>query len=168
MSTPAVFDYAVWAQQFPKLAGVIDQTVGQMYFNLACGVVDNTDCSPIDNDAPTYSRTQILYLIVSHLVTLFNGDGSKDANGNPVGPSGLVGRIESATEGTVSVSTGQLVGNLPASANFYTQSQYGLLAWTLLGVYRMARYIPGPPVQTLPGRLGFPYYSGYGVPGRRC
>ncbi|KAG1434388.1 hypothetical protein G6F55_014548 [Rhizopus delemar] len=57
-------------------------------------------------------------------------------------PSGLVGRVSSATEGSVSVSSDY---SAPAgSAQWYLQTPYGAMYWEATAWLRVGRYVPGP------------------------
>ena len=64
------------------------------------------------------------------------------ASGTTAGPSPLVGRITSATEGSVSVSTQFDVP--PGSAQWFAQTLYGAEFWTATAAYRTMRYLPSP------------------------
>lgn len=80
----------------------------------------------------------LLNLIVAHLVDLnFPGGGSPAAQG-------LVGRVTSASEGSVSVTLD--AGTIAtASQAWWLQTPYGLSFWQLTGRYRTFRYARGYP-----------------------
>lgn len=81
------------------------------------------------------TQTTLLWLMVAHVCALIYG-----VNGQA--PSGLVGRISSATEGSVSVST----GDYPASQNaaWYLQTPFGASFWAATAAFRTMRYRPAP------------------------
>jgi hypothetical protein len=62
----------------------------------------------------------------------------------PIGgdpPSGLVGRISNASEGSVSVGVAYPE---VAGAEWFNQTRYGAMFWQATKQYRMAQYFPGP------------------------
>jgi hypothetical protein len=75
--------------------------------------------------------------------------------GAPKDANTPVGRISSATQGSVTVQTELNV--LPGQASWYSQTKYGLDFWQATAGYRLARYKPG---QLQPG--GFGYVGGRG------
>lgn len=113
--------YPMFGQQQAALAG---------NFALACLLLNNSAASVVQ-DAPT--RQSLLYLLTAHLTALLNGVGS-----NP--PSGVVGRISSATQGSVAVQS-EWAGTVGNSEAFYIQTQWGAAAWTMMAPYRTMRYV---------------------------
>ncbi|MEX9215662.1 DUF4054 domain-containing protein [Providencia rettgeri] len=95
-------------------------------------LLENSDFSVV---ADLDKRKRLLYLLVAHLCYLSVGDN----RGN--GGSGFVGRVSSASEGSVSVATS--LGELPASATWYVQSSYGFLFWEATKIYRMGVWFSG-------------------------
>lgn len=137
------FEFQSWAFLFPELATVSPgQAAG--YFARACLMVDNTPNSRIQ-DIPT--RTTILYLATAHIAAM-------NATVNGQSPSNLVGRISSATEGSVSVST-EL--QAPGSAGWWAMTRYGYEAYSAMAPYRTFRYVPNPRPVVQPV---FPYGPG--------
>lgn len=81
------------------------------------------------------TQTRLLYMLTAHLAQLTYG-----ANGG--GNAGMVGRISSASEGSVLVGT-EFDG--PPNAAWFSQTQYGATFWQATVAYRMvAGYVPGP------------------------
>ena len=155
--TPVVFDYNQWIAMFPEFSGVTS-AAAQEYFNLATVYIRNDGCGPIDDDAVQLS---LLYLTTAHIAKLL----STSTNGFPTTggtepASPLVGRINTATEGSVSVGA-ELPGNLPAAAAWWVQTPYGFMVWTMLAPYRTMRYVPArrriynPPIWLRGGRPGY-------------
>ncbi len=105
-------------------AGILAQN-----FQLATLQLNNSIAS-IVQDAPT--RAYLLNLLVAHITQLTYGiDGQA--------PTGIVGRISSATQGSVSVQT-QFKTQSEAAA-YYVQTQWGATYWQSTAIYRTARYV---------------------------
>jgi len=146
-----VFDPVAFLARFPELASVPTPQLAGYFAMAATGLIDNSDTSVIPDLPPQAGvRTQVLYLATAHLTKLL-------ATINGVTPSGLVGRISSAAEGSVNVSTELNIQS--QSAAFWVQTPYGLMVWQMLAPYRTALYTPGhvrnmqPPA--IPGALGY-------------
>lgn len=116
---------------FPEFSNVAD-TVLPFLFNQATDYLNNSEYSLVDD---VIKRERLLYLLMAHLAYVRYGD----SNGN--GGSGMVGRISSASEGSVSVSSD--AGQVEFRYMWYTQSEYGMEFWQATKVYRMANYYPG-------------------------
>lgn len=125
----AAFSYQAWCARFPELADAVAEPLAQALFIEAGLYVNNTDGSVIKDEA---KRGVILNLVVAHLAAL--SGRAKDAP--------LVGRINSATEGSVTVQAQFDVE--PGSAQWWVQTPYGASAWQALRPYRTMRYVPGP------------------------
>ena len=138
MDGVVAFVYATWVQMYPEMAGV-SQTAATLYFTQACQMCDNTPASLITDASATGLRAVCLYALTAHFAALA-GQGNGGAGGS--GRGGLVGRISSASEGSVSVST-EMAGATASSA-WYQQTQYGSIYWSLTAQFRTMRYIPGP------------------------
>ena len=141
------FDQPTWAAWYPEFAAV-PEGQGGGFFAQAGLYLDNTPVSPVQN---LTRRATILYMITSHIAAMFFG-----VNGEA--PSPLVGRINNASQGSVSVATDMPA---PMSAAWWNQTRYGALAWQALLPYRSALYIAAPQIplaaQSLP--WGFPVYG---------
>jgi hypothetical protein len=61
---------------------------------------------------------------------------------NGVAPSPLVGRLNHASEGSVSVGTD--LGGIPGTAQWWVQTKYGFAYYQATAEYRTMRYRPGP------------------------
>jgi hypothetical protein len=139
--TVVAFEYQGWAFMFPELATSVSPGQAAGYFARACNFVANTDRSTIQ-DIPT--RTTLLYLTTAHIAAM-------NATINGQAPSQLVGRISSATEGSVSVSTEM---SAPGSAGWWAMTRYGYEAWSALAPYRTFRYAPNPQPVVQPWPYG--------------
>lgn len=144
----AVFDYAQFSALFPELvAGGVTGSVASSFFVVAGYLLDNTDCSPVQDLA---ARLVYLNYATAHIASL-SGYPMPAGGVTPV-PTGVVGRVSSATEGTVSVSS-EWGASVSESEAFWLQSSYGALFWNLTRWLRTFRYIPAPP------RNFGPFYS---------
>jgi hypothetical protein len=143
MSSPitgvVVFDYSAWALRYPELASNVASSLAQQYFNEAQLYCDNTPLSPIPydqtNPAIAWQRPMFLNMVVAHIAAL-----NAPLNGQPSSP--LVGRIASAGEGSVNVST-ELEGQVRGRA-WFAQTKYGLAFWQATAQFRKAVYVRGP------------------------
>lgn len=153
--TIAVFNYTAWSARYPQLAANVPEPLADIYFAEAGLYADNSDCALIPADPTTYQpRLMLLNMVVAHIAYL-NGA----ANGGV--PTGLVGRISDASEGSVSVKADY--GTQAASAAFWLQSPYGAAYWQATAPYRTARYIPPPCATGLAsGAVDGGYGYGYG------
>jgi hypothetical protein len=139
------FDPAVFIVAYPAFATV---PAGNLTRNFAFAqLIVNNSCQSLVDDATI--RETLLNVLVAHITTLFDG-----ANGNP--PQGVVGRLDSATEGSVSMSAEYAAG-VSQSLAWFAQTQYGVLFWQMTMNYRTMRYVPpqGCGIGFWPGRRGF-------------
>jgi hypothetical protein len=142
-----VFDPAAFKTAFPSFATLADAALS-MAFQLATLQLNNS-CGSRVCDAPT--RELLLNLLVAHIAALTYGE-----NGNP--PSGLVGRVNHAQEGSVSVGTD--FGTMDRGQAYYAQTQWGAMFWQSTARFRTMVYIPAPIVCAdvpYPGA----YFGGY-------
>ncbi|WP_096978839.1 DUF4054 domain-containing protein [Escherichia coli] len=139
------FDIKVFRERYPAFDAVSDALLNA-YFVEATTFLDNTDHSPVQDTA---ERAVYLNMLVAHIAELNGGAGGKSA-------SGLVGRIASASEGSVSVSTGEVPTS--AASWWYLQTQYGASYWNATAKYRTFRYQPGASPSGYPTH----YYRRYG------
>lgn len=131
----AEFSYILWSQRYPELASAVSPELGEAYFAEAGQYLDNTDASRVTDLA---RRGLLLNMLVAHIASM-------NAPINGAAPSALVGRITSASEGSVSVSVGGVTA--AGSAEWFALTRYGLAFWWATQWMRSARYVPGyPPV----------------------
>lgn len=147
------FNYSNWIALFPELAG-ISSAQAQLYFNLGNTVFANDACNPAyigaccgGEDAGLLQMTSLTDLVTAHIAWLM---APRDAQGRPssTGPApaqGIVGRVASASEGSVSVSAewNSGGGGSPSEA-WWIQTPYGALFWQATAVYRTMRYAANP------------------------
>jgi Protein of unknown function (DUF4054) len=135
-----IFDYAHWAARYPEFVAVLEPQA-QGFFDEACVYCDNTCASPVPyNPGP---RATYLDMLTAHIAAL---NGGLDPGGAvaPGQGAGLVGRIQSASEGSVSVSTGDIGQGDGPSAAWYNQTRYGAAYWVATAHYRTWQYFLGP------------------------
>lgn len=144
----AVFDYDQWAAMFPEMAGSVNAALAGSFFSIAALLLDNTDCSPVQDVA---ARLTMLNYATAHIASLA---GYPLPTGATVPtPRELVGRVSSATEGSVSVSTDY--GAMKENSAWWLQTQYGAMFWQLTRWLRTARYVPAPPRYFGPAQTRF-------------
>lgn len=146
MTTPAVtFDPAAWKAAFPEFTNISD-AAATGYFNRACGVFANDVCNPA---FPSGQMTNLFNLLTSHVAFM---SAPRDAMGNPFTPdvgvvstpaSPLVGRISSASEGSVNVSAEYSSSGSPSEA-WFLQTKYGAEFWQGTQQFRAAVYFANP------------------------
>ena len=116
------------ATEFRELFPVIQASDAQlsMFFQMAEGFLDNTECSIVsDLDA----RKNLLYMLVAHIATL----NDQVESGNSV-----VGRVASASEGSISISLDY--GTMGNNERWYLQTPYGANYWQMTKRYRSFLY----------------------------
>lgn len=145
------FDPADFVAAYPMFAAVAPGLLTS-YFVLATMIVDNS-CSSVVDDAKV--REQLLNLLVAHIATLV----PTGTNAPGAGSGGaVVGRIASASEGSVSISA-EYAASVSQSAAWFTQTQWGALFWQISSPYRSFRYVAPPqcygPAGAFAGRRGY-------------
>ena len=128
--TAVVFDPAAFKARYPEFAAVGVPLLSAC-FDQAGLYLSNSDNSPVRN---LTSRAVLLNMLTAHIATL-GGALSSDGQPRPVG------RISSATEGSVSASMEYLA---PGSSAWFAQTQYGAAFWQATSSLRGFRYIPRP------------------------
>lgn len=142
-SPPVTFDFPTFTGLFPEFTP-IGASLGNAYFTRATGsIIANATTNPIFGDG---NLPYLIYLATAHVAWL---NCPKDANGNPAGPNGapasqLVGRINSASQGSVSVQTEWPANDPSAQEKFLSQTKYGAEYWAATAQYRTAQYAARP------------------------
>jgi hypothetical protein len=127
------FNYAQWVRTFPELSYVTDETAA-MYFDFATTAHRNDINGPVCDAG---MQLRLLNLVVAHIAALLAICG---AGGQPANP--LVGRINSASEGSVSVQADY--GQVSDQEAWWVQTRYGAMYWQLTRVFRTAVGVFGP------------------------
>lgn len=129
-----IFNAVEFKAQFPAFAAV-DNGFLQSCFTYAGLYLSNNDCSPVQD---LDKRKELLYLLTAHIAYV---QGAL----NPGGTSGgaqPVGRLASATEGSVSVSYD--FGPVENRQAWYVTSQWGAMYWAATSYLRSFNYRPRP------------------------
>lgn len=95
--------------------------------------LSNTDASPVQD---VTRRKLLLWMLTAHIAFL---GGALAADGQPR----PVGRLSSATEGSVSISTDYL-SPTPGSGAWFQQTSWGASFWQATSALRGFRYMPRP------------------------
>ncbi len=152
MATTGVvaFDWTYFSTRFPECSAPGLGILG-MVFNEAALYCDNSPASPVADASVGGQRYLFLHLITAHLSALSFGTTGK--NGQAASP--LVGRINSATEGSVTVQAEFKVPD--GTPQFWAQTKYGVMFWTAAAGYRQMFYIAGPRRQFEPYPFAAPF-----------
>lgn len=145
-----VFVLDEFVEIYPEFTGVAG-AAAQNAFNIATTMLANC-CGSVVLDANL--RQSLLYMLTAHYLFL-----NTPCAANKNQPPGIVGRIESAQEGSVSVSSEM---PLTLSNAYFMQTKYGAQFWQSTAQYRTARYI-APQQGCAPGFVGagFPFGNGF-------
>lgn len=137
----ASFDPVGFLQAYPEFGTVPEAQLAADW--LQAGLyLNNTGNSPVQ-DIPT--QTMLLNLLTAHIAKLVQGS-------NGQGASGIVGTVNSATEGSVSVGAQAIVNT---SNQWYMQTPYGAQYWQATAQFRTFQYAPGFSRRPQwPGRFG--------------
>lgn len=139
-----VFVPTTFKATFTSFATVADAALS-LSFQLAQLQLNNTCRSRV---CDAMERETLLNLLTAHITALKDGE-----NGLP--PAGIVGRVNRAQEGSVSVSAD--MGTMAYGQAYYLQTQWGAMYWQATAKYRSAFYVPAPPVCADFG--GFPEFG---------
>ncbi|MEX3614241.1 MAG: DUF4054 domain-containing protein [Burkholderia gladioli] len=126
-----VFDPSKFKEIYPEFATLSDVKL-ENAFAQAGLYLNNTDSSLVQDSGV---RALLLNMLTAHIAALEYG-----INGEQ--PSPLVGRISSATEGSVSVQAS--MDGVQGSAAWFMQTKYGAAYWQATAQYRIGRYVPAP------------------------
>ena len=134
MGAVATFSFSAWQASYPEFSTTVT-TSGQAtaYFNTATLYFRNDGGGPVQD--PTQQLT-ILNILTAHIAFLAVGTN----NGPSAASQGISGRVSSANQGSVSIST-ELAG-LPGKAAWYSQSPYGLHFFEVTAPFRTMNYRP--------------------------
>lgn len=130
MGVVATFNYQQWVLRYPEFQ-TVSASMAAAYFTEAGLYLNNTGAGPVD-DVPT--QLVLLNMVVAHIAKLNAVIENADS-------PDLVGRINSASEGAVSV--GAELDVAAGSAQWFAQTKYGIAFWQASARFRQMRYIPG-------------------------
>ncbi|HWE98829.1 MAG TPA: DUF4054 domain-containing protein [Caulobacteraceae bacterium] len=129
MGAVATFNFTAWQARYPEFTSV-SELAADDYFAEACVYHDNTGAGPVVDGA---TQLRLLNMLTAHIAAIYSGVGT-------LGPSGVVGRIAAATQGSVNVTA---EFDATKGAQWYLQTPYGASYWGATAIYRTARYLPG-------------------------
>jgi len=151
------FDYTTWVTRYPEFASPggaqpVAESLAQQYFNEATIYQANNGAGPVSNAT---TQLTLLNMLTAHIAAL----NAASAGGVPASP--IVGRVNTASEGSVSV--GAENNYPPGTVQWYQQTKYGSAWWAATAQYRTMRYRPGP-VMGVPANqsYGRGYWNGNG------
>lgn len=129
------FNYANFIAAYPQFNLAAESSL-QNCFNQAGLICNNSDNSVV---LDVTVRQTLLWLLVAHIATLTGQTNTNYINGT-IGQPAMIGRVNNASEGSVSVST-EMTLNANNSA-YFTQTQYGMAYWQMSLPYRSFRFRP--------------------------
>lgn len=133
------FDEAAFLARFPAFAAWASANPGQLQvrFNEVTAIyINNTNTAYVQD---VTERSYLINFAIAHVLTI---EGALTPAEDAAGIASKVGRIGSATEGTV---TAQLdMGAVPGTAAWWLQTQYGATYWNATAKYRTFRYGRAP------------------------
>lgn len=138
--------YNSFVATFPEFAAVPFGRTALLFDMAQCTLLDNSCGSPVTDMC---YRTHLFYLLVGHLLLLLGNNPTQPDNTPP-------GRINSATEGTITSSFEYLIPPGSMSAAWYLQTKYGAMYWTATVRFRSLRYVAN-------GSSGIGFSKAYGV-----
>ena len=150
--TPGVvqFSAAEFVAQYPEFTGLTNAAMLRG-FNDAQFLLDNS-CGSMVQDANL--RLILLYTLTAHCCLI--DAGTNDGAGNVTPPQGIVGRIDNASEGSVSVSA-SYNDEVTQSEAYFIQTKYGAKFWQQTAPYRTMHYVGAPSIG--PNAPGFPFFA---------
>ena len=131
MGVIVTFDYQQFITRYPEFAYLSEPLIMEYY-------LEATIFHRNDGGGPVRDPTaQLVYLnmMTAHIAALNAPTAAGGAASN------LVGRISTASEGSVSVGTENPYP--PGAPSWYQQTKYGSAYWNATKPYRTARYIRG-------------------------
>ena len=145
MSNVFVFDPIEFKSVYPQFSKFTDSQLDWFFEMVENDVLDNTETSCI----PLSTRRKLFFLLVAHKAQL--QDRIDEGN------SSLVGRISSATEGSVSISSDYL-SSPTALAQWLNQTPYGAEYYAMTSKYRTVLWVAAePPMPVRRSRFRSPF-----------
>jgi hypothetical protein len=154
MTAAYEFSYTKWIALFPEFRGCSPEQ-GEAWWMRANFYCANSVFNPAYGSNGTGILEMLLYLVTSHLAFMYaprDANGCPAQTGSPAAP--IVGRINTASEGSVSVQTEWDSGGTSPSEAFFLQTKYGAEYWQATAPYRTMRYAAQP---TIVAGSRFPY-----------
>ena len=149
------FDYNAWVARYPEFAAVQSATA-QEYFNEAGLYFAN----PNPRVSTTAILSTLLNMVTAHIASLYSQSQNDPTPGQPKDANTPVGRINSATQGSVTIQTQN--DYPPGSPQWWQQSKYGASFWAASAQYRTGAYVPGATQYGSGGLFGIGGGFGFG------
>lgn len=130
MGVVAAFDYTVWSARYPEFSNVTSAQA-LAFWNEGTLYHANDGTGPVQD--VTQQQT-LLNMLAAHIAMISVGTAAQPA-------SGLVGRVSSANQGSVSVSVEN--AGVPGTAAWFVTTVYGFSYWQATTTYRTMHYRPG-------------------------
>lgn len=131
------FDYQAFVRSYPEMSALGDARAAE-YFLIATTLHGNDGGGPISDAA---LQTSLLNMLTAHIAFLFS---PRDSAGNPAAQGtaapNMVGRITSASQGSVSATAEAMQGFNTAQAQWLAQTRYGAMYWSATAQFRTMRY----------------------------
>jgi hypothetical protein len=139
MGTTITFDPTAFVQAFPEFQNVPPARLTFLFGLASSTLLDNTGAGPVNDPA---QLLDLFWLLVAHLLALFGPSVTTGGQGGGTAgsPGAPVGRLDSATQGSVSSSFAYDIPQNP-SAPWFVQTKYGATYWLATAQFRSARYI---------------------------
>lgn len=135
MGVVVQFNFNQWVTRYPEFSS-LNPDLAQQYFNEAGLYMANDGSGPVNN---LTTATLLMNMLTAHIAWLNRPtDPANPANAS----SPIVGRISSATEGSVTVQTeNQYPEGTP---QWFQQTKYGSAWWSATTKYRRFLYAAHP------------------------
>lgn len=143
MTAAVTFDYTAFIARYPEFTLVL-QPMATEFFNEAGLYCANDACNPAFGAGILPTLLNMLTAHIAWINAPRNAQGQPDSTGTQTASS-LVGRINTATEGSVSVGS-EFKGDGGPTQDWYLQTKYGAAFWAASAQFRTMRYIPAIPV----------------------
>lgn len=134
MGVTVTFDYAKWVARYPEFVNVADATA-QLYFTEATIYHTNRGVGSGPSDPAV--QLMLLNMLTAHIAARY-----ALPSGQAQPADGIVGRITSASEGSVSVQA-EYAKDVTINQAWYMTTKYGTDYWNATRPYRTMRYRPG-------------------------
>lgn len=148
------FDATEFVAIYPEFAGLANPVMANSFGDAS--LLLNNSCGSLVQDANV--RMSLLYTLTAHCLTIDRG--TNDDEGDVTPAQGIVGRIDTAAEGSVSVSA-SYNNDVTMSEAYFIQTKYGAKFWQQTAQYRTMHYV-GPP-SVGPNGPGYPYQGLFGL-----
>lgn len=134
MSAIATFDYDVWLQRYPEFTGTVDSSTAQELFEEAGIYCNNSGSGRVMDPA---LQLRLMNMLTAHLAFLYYGSSQTEGQSSP-----LVGRVQNANQGSVSLATQN--DYAPGTPQWFQQTKYGSSFWSATAQFRTMRYVVKP------------------------